>query len=165
MTFTWPFTVSCFKKRFVDQSIGPSTICVMTESFFFNSQRSQDEKHNSISECHQNVILLWLSSIKRTSHISTAEFSFSNNITKCWICYHFNDWCTIHICEVEPLWPLSGWKDYWLLDMFDWKLKKYKYRISHGLGLDMIFIQRVVCFQSPSLGEVETEVIDTNSSL
>ena len=27
------------------------------------------------------------------------------------------------------------------------------YRISHGLGLDMIFIQRVVCFLPPSFGE------------
>jgi hypothetical protein len=27
------------------------------------------------------------------------------------------------------------------------------YRISHGLRCDMIFIQRVLCFLSPSLGE------------
>ena len=28
-----------------------------------------------------------------------------------------------------------------------------KYRTSHGLGLDMIFIQKVVCFLSPGIGE------------
>ena len=31
--------------------------------------------------------------------------------------------------------------------------RKQIYRISHGLWCDMIFIQRVVCFLSPSLGE------------
>ena len=31
----------------------------------------------------------------------------------------------------------------------------YAYRISEGLGLDMNFIQRVVCFMSPSFGDGE----------
>ena len=40
------------------------------------------------------------------------------------------------------------WKNY----LFIYVYIIYIYRISHGLGLDRIFIQRVVCFLSPSLG-------------